>query len=79
MIDAQQTVFGIGNDIRHLLAAYGLSLSGSGDVKNMSIGGTPGDRAPIAEALLRKPTGLGSEHVSFESDASPTREDLYLR
>jgi hypothetical protein len=79
MLDAQQNVFGLGDDTRHLLAAYGLTLSGSGDVNSMSIGGPPGSRAPTNQTLLRQATGLSSEHVSFESDASPTREDLYIR
>jgi hypothetical protein len=72
-----QKVFNTANDTANLLAAYDVALSGSGDVDHMSIGGPPGDLAPITEKLLRNVTGLSSTHVSFESDASPTRGDLY--
>jgi hypothetical protein len=43
----------------------------------MSIGGPPGKLAPITEELIRDVFGLSSTHASFESDASPTRGDLY--
>lgn len=43
----------------------------------MSIGGPPGDLAPITEEMIRTVDGLSSTHVSFESDASPGRGDLY--
>ncbi|KAE9981996.1 hypothetical protein BLS_006748 [Venturia inaequalis] len=80
LVDAQQAVFSVANDTRHLLAAYGVAMSGSGDINLMSIGGPPPeDLAPITEQLRRKPLGLGSEHAAFESDASPTRGDLYIR
>lgn len=62
-----------------MLAAYGVYLSGSGDIDHLSIGGPPPeDLAPITEQMKRKPLGLASEHVSFEVDASPTRGDLYI-
>ncbi|QDS71386.1 hypothetical protein FKW77_002847 [Venturia effusa] len=80
LLDAQQKAYALGNDTRHLLAAYGLALSGSGDVDLMSIGGPPPeDLAHITEQMKRRPLGLGSEHVAFESDSSPTRGDLYIR
>lgn len=80
LVDAQQAVFSVANDTRHLLAAYGVAMSGSGDINLMSIGGPPSeDLAPITEQLRRKPLGLGSEHAAFESDASPTRGDLYIQ
>ncbi|TID13993.1 aromatic peroxygenase [Venturia nashicola] len=80
LVDAQQAVFSVGNDIRHLLSAYGIAMSGSGDINLMSIGGPPSeDLAPLTVQLKHKPLGLGSEHVAFESDASPTRGDLYTR
>jgi hypothetical protein len=72
-------VFNVGNDIIHLLAAYGLALSGSGDINSMSIGGPPGNLAPVTEKLLRRVDGLSSTHMSFEADASPTRGDLYIQ
>jgi hypothetical protein len=33
--------------------------------------------APVTEQLVRSVFGLSSTHASFESDASPTRGDLY--
>ncbi|KAF2422177.1 Cloroperoxidase [Tothia fuscella] len=77
LVNASTDLFGTDTDISHLLAAYGVSLSGSGDVDHMSIGGPPGDRAPITEELLRPVFGLSSTHNNFESDASPMRGDLY--
>lgn len=80
LVHAQQAVFATGNDTSHLLAAYGVAMSGSGDINLISIGGPPPeDLAPISEQLRRKPLGLSSEHASFEFDASPTRGDLYIR
>jgi hypothetical protein len=70
-------VFNTANDTANLLAAYGVAMSGSGDVEHMSIGGPPGDLAPITEQLRRKVDGLAASHGAFEADASPTRGDLY--
>jgi len=70
-------VFGTADDIANLLAAYGVAMSGSGDVDHMSIGGPPGDLAPITEQMIRTVDGLAASHGSFESDVSPTRGDLY--
>lgn len=70
----------MGDDFAHLLASYGVSMSGSADVDHMSIGGPPcwfGKDLPVTEELLREPLGISGTHNFFEVDGSLTRGDLY--
>ncbi|OCL08521.1 Cloroperoxidase [Glonium stellatum] len=80
LISASEEVFGLGNDMASLKAIYGTAISASGDLIHMSIGQAPSPAiAPldlnVPETVV--PGGLDFTHNSFESDASPTREDKY--
>ncbi|KAJ5047226.1 uncharacterized protein L3040_003066 [Drepanopeziza brunnea f. sp. 'multigermtubi'] len=67
-------VFGMGKDLGAFLSIYG-SLA-DGDLTRWSIGG-PTPNVPNVLGLLGTPTGLSGSHNKYETDASPTRPDLY--
>lgn len=55
-----------------------LAASGSADMWTLSIGGHhPRTDRNVTYPLKLRTHGLSSTHVGFESDASPTRSDLY--
>jgi hypothetical protein len=71
-------VFGMGVDISTILAIIGAVQDG--DLIKSSIGGAPKDGSLLnIIGLLRKPKGLNGSHNKYETDASPTRGDLYER
>ena len=67
-------VFGMGLDLAGFLAVYGAIIDGNG--LEWSIGGpTPLVAGPLAD--ISEPEGISGSHNKYESDASPTRGDLY--
>lgn len=71
-VDATTQVVGMGPLLATFLAAYGAAIDGSGLA--WSIGGSPS----VAQAgLLPGGNGISGSHNKYESDASPTRPDLY--
>ncbi|KAF2084386.1 Cloroperoxidase, partial [Saccharata proteae CBS 121410] len=78
VIAASMQVFGFGEDVATILAATGIAMSGSEDLWTLSIGGPTEKTAWNSTGNLKYPTrGLSGTHISFEGDASPTRQDLY--
>jgi hypothetical protein len=69
-IDATNSVAGMGRDLGLVLAAYGAVIDGSGLA--WSIGGKP-----TAAQAINGGNGITNSHNKYESDASPTRPDLY--
>ena len=74
-IDSTNAVFGMGLDLATFLAVYGAVFDG--DLKSWSIGGPPGGGSG-SNSLLSQGQGISYSHNKYESDASPTRGDLYL-
>ncbi|KAI5241383.1 Cloroperoxidase [Aureobasidium subglaciale] len=72
-IDTTEEVVGMGTDLAAFLAVLGAAVDGDG--LSWSIGGTPGPG--IGGPLSRLGNGLSGSHNKYESDASPTRPDLY--
>lgn len=70
-------VFGMGVDLATFLAIYGAVFDG--DLVSWSIGGPPPGGLLGDIGLLGKPQGISKSHNKYESDASPTRGDLYER
>ncbi|KAK5115477.1 hypothetical protein LTR62_001136 [Meristemomyces frigidus] len=71
-IDATNSVVGMGVDLATFLAVFGAVIDGSGTA--WSIGGSP----TLAEAgTVLGGNGISGSHNKYESDASPTRPDLY--
>lgn len=71
-------VFGMGIDLATFLSVYGAVIDG--DLTSWSIGGVPpaGLLSPLTSiGLLSEPGGISNSHNKYESDASPTRGDLY--
>ena len=69
-------VFGMGLDLAAFLAVYGAVFDG--DLTSWSIGGPPSaSLLSITAGLLGTPQGISGSHNKYESDASPTRPDLY--
>ena len=66
-------VYGMGLDLAGFLAVYGSLIDGNG--YEWSIGG-PTPNVP-ALPLISDPQGISGSHNKYESDASPTRGDLY--
>ena len=71
-IEATNSVVGMGPILGTFLAAYGAAIDGSGLA--WSIGGTP---SAAQAGLLPGGNGISGSHNKYESDASPTRPDLY--
>ncbi|KAJ8523121.1 heme-thiolate peroxidase [Pleurotus djamor] len=70
---AVNLVYGMGFELGLILSAYAAALNGNG--LSLSIGG--GDlRTSLPIFGVAK--GLSGSHNNFETDASPTRGDLYL-
>ncbi|EME80568.1 uncharacterized protein MYCFIDRAFT_50025 [Pseudocercospora fijiensis CIRAD86] len=72
-IDATMNVVGMGPVLAGFLAVLGATIDGDGT--SWSIGGTPG--AGIGGPLSSQGHGISGSHNKYESDASPTRGDLY--
>lgn len=72
-IEATQKVVGMGPILAAFLSALGGALDG--DLLNWSIGGTPSLAQGGLTGMLGN--GLSGSHNKYESDASPTRPDLY--
>ncbi|CAH0382737.1 unnamed protein product [Bemisia tabaci] len=73
-IAATSWVYGMGLDLASFLAPLGAITSGNGF--SWSIDGPPIGLASLG--LLGKGLGLSNSHNRYETDASPTRADLYL-
>lgn len=71
-VEATTQVVGMGPGLALFLSAFGAAIDGSGLA--WSIGGTP-TRAQAG--LLPGGNGISGSHNKYESDASPTRPDLY--
>lgn len=65
----------MGTDLAAFLAAYGAVFDG--DLTSWSIGGPPSSSLLSSIGLLGTPQGISGSHNKYESDASPTRPDLY--
>lgn len=65
----------MGLDLATFLAVYGSVIDG--DLTSFSIGGAPPTSLLGALGLLGTPQGLSGSHNKYETDASPTRGDLY--
>ncbi|KAI3393294.1 hypothetical protein diail_4476 [Diaporthe ilicicola] len=87
LIDAVNTVFGMGIELTTVLAIMG--TVGVGNPISLdpgfSIGGAPPDEGIFSSnilgdlfGLLGKPRGLGGSHNWIEGDSSNTRDDLYV-
>jgi hypothetical protein len=72
-IQATTEVVGMGPDLAGFLAVYGAAIDGDGLA--WSIGGTP--TVSQAGVLGNEANGISGSHNKYESDASPTRPDLY--
>lgn len=70
-------VFGMGLDLGAFLAVYGAVIDGN--VAAWSIGGPSSQLGGLGSGglLLSQPQGISGSHNKYESDASPTRPDLY--
>ena len=64
-----------GTDLATFLAVYGAVMDG--DLTSWSIGGPPSSSLLSSIGLLGTPQGISGSHNKYESDASPTRPDLY--
>lgn len=62
-------------DLSGFLTVLGATIDGDG--LQWSIGG-PSNALPAPLGLLGQPQGISGSHNKYESDASPTRGDLYL-
>ncbi|KAJ4387394.1 hypothetical protein N0V93_007985 [Gnomoniopsis smithogilvyi] len=78
-IDATNKVFGMGLDLATFLSVYGSVIDG--DLTSFSIGGAPPTNLVSGLVgglgLIGQPQGLSGSHNKYETDASPTRGDLY--
>ncbi|KAG9942110.1 Cloroperoxidase, partial [Aureobasidium melanogenum] len=72
-IDTTNEVVGMGPDLAAFLAVFGAAVDGDGT--SWSIGGTPGPG--VGGPLSGLGNGISGSHNKYESDASPTRPDLY--
>ncbi|POS71959.1 oxidase [Diaporthe helianthi] len=87
LIDAMNTVYGMGIDLSTLLAIMGTVGVGNplSPTPGFSIGGAPPDTNLLSSnilgnvlGLLGKPRGLQGSHNWIEGDSSNTRDDLYV-
>jgi len=67
----------MGVDISTILTIVGALETG--DLLSWSIGGAPAKGLFNSIGLLGTPQGLSGSHNKYETDASPTRGDLYER
>ncbi|KAK0127152.1 hypothetical protein ONS96_006705 [Cadophora gregata f. sp. sojae] len=74
-IQGTYDVFGMGLDLGAFLAIYGAIFDG--DLTSWSIGGPPPAGLLGSVGLLGTPQGISGSHNKYESDASPSRPDLY--
>jgi hypothetical protein len=74
-IAATNQVFGMGIDLATFLSTYGAIMDG--DLTSWSIGGPPPGGLLSGTGLLSAPRGISYSHNKYESDASPSRGDLY--
>lgn len=65
----------MGLDLATFLSVYGSVIDG--DLTSFSIGGAPPAGLLGTLGLLGTPQGLSGSHNKYETDASPTRGDLY--
>ena len=68
-------------DLGTFLATYGTLFDGDAVslTPGYSIGGPTASEAILGGlGILGTPTGLSGSHNNYESDASPTRGDLYV-
>ena len=65
----------MGTDLAAFLSVYGAVFDG--DLTSWSIGGPPSSGLLSSLGLLGAPQGISGSHNKYESDASPTRPDLY--
>lgn len=65
----------MGVDLAQFLSVYGSVIDG--DLTSFSIGGAPPSGLLSTVGLLGTPQGLSGSHNKYETDASPTRGDLY--
>lgn len=72
-IDATQDVVGMGPILAGFLSVLGSAIDG--DLTAWSIGGTP--PPGVGGPLAGLGNGISGSHNKYESDASPTRPDLY--
>lgn len=72
-VDATTKSVGMGPILAVFLAVLGAGLDGDGT--SWSIGGTPGPG--IGGPLSRFGNGISGSHNKYDTDASPTRGDLY--
>lgn len=72
-VEATTQVVGMGPQLAAFLAVLGASIDGDGT--SWSIGGTP--PVGIGGPLSSRGRGISGSHNKYESDASPTRPDLY--
>lgn len=72
-IDVTEKVVGMGTDLAAFLSILGAAIDG--DLTSWSIAGTP--PSGVGGPLASKGNGLTGSHNKYESDASPTRPDLY--
>jgi hypothetical protein len=80
IIQGVNEAFGMAVDLGTFLAAFGAVFDGN--LLGYSIGGpTAQSQLPLNNllGLLGSPQGLSGSHNKYESDASPTRGDLYLK
>lgn len=83
-VEQTNAVFGMGIDLGTFLATYGVVMDGNPLSLNpgWSIGGPPLDPSEQnllgnLVGLLGTPDGISNSHNKYETDASPTRGDLY--
>jgi hypothetical protein len=69
-----EIVFGMSKDLGAFLSIYGALIDGDGT--KWSIGGPSVNTAPLL-GLLGEPQGISGSHNRYESDASPSRPDLF--
>ncbi|KAF4542401.1 Chloroperoxidase [Lasiodiplodia theobromae] len=72
-VEATNQVYGMGVDLATFLSIYGAVMDGNGI--SWSIGGAP-ETTDLLN-LLTQPQGISGSHNKYETDASPTRGDLY--
>ncbi|KAB8300543.1 hypothetical protein EYC80_000703 [Monilinia laxa] len=67
--------FGMGVDLGAFLSIYAAVFDG--DLATWSIGGPPNSGILSSVGLVGQPQGLSGSHNNYETDASPSRPDLY--
>lgn len=82
IINAVHKVYGMAIDLGGFLAVFGTVFDGSpfSTTPGYSIGGPTPDEQNILGGLgvIGTPEGLSGSHNKYETDTSPTRDDLYV-